>query len=355
MSPARLQSLLSSFPHTTVAVVGDFFLDQYLEIDPALSEVSLETGLEARQVVCRRCHPGAAGTVVNNLCALGVGRVICVGFVGDDGEGFELIRGLRRAGAETDHLLVRTDRFTPTYLKPLVREPNGRLRELERLDTKNRRPLPQDLEDSLLAVLHQVAEEAHAIVALDQVQEPECGVLTTRLRAALADLATRRPHLICLADSRTRIGLFRNLIVKSNSREACQAVHPDQPPHPPEHIAPCARALARLVGRCAFITVGERGILYATADSTCHLPGIPVTGEIDPVGAGDAATAALAASLSAGAAPAEAAIIANLTASITIQQLGTTGTATPEQVTERFHQSAHLWANLCQESGHDPS
>ena len=130
MTPDRLDRILSALPDATIAVVGDFFLDKYLELDPALSETSLETGLEARQVVAVRCQPGASGTIVANLCALGVGRVICLGFVGDDGEGFELLRGLRALGADADRVAARPDRFTPTYCKPLVRQPGGRLREL---------------------------------------------------------------------------------------------------------------------------------------------------------------------------------------------------------------------------------
>ena len=39
------------FPGLTVLVVGDFFLDKYLIIEHALAETSLETGLEAHQVV----------------------------------------------------------------------------------------------------------------------------------------------------------------------------------------------------------------------------------------------------------------------------------------------------------------
>jgi hypothetical protein len=49
---------------------------------------------------------------------------------------------------------------------------------------------------------------------------------------------------------------------------------------------------------------------------------VPVSGEIDIVGAG--------------AEPSEAALLGNLVASITIQQIGTTGTATLAQVRERF-------------------
>ena len=72
LQPQRLRALLDRFPTATVLVVGDFFLDKYLDLDPRLSEPSLETGLDAYQVVGVRTYPGAAGTVVNNLRALEV-------------------------------------------------------------------------------------------------------------------------------------------------------------------------------------------------------------------------------------------------------------------------------------------
>ena len=61
MNHGRLNTILSAFPNRTVLVVGDFFLDKYLLIERALGETSLETGLEAHQVVEARCSPGAAG------------------------------------------------------------------------------------------------------------------------------------------------------------------------------------------------------------------------------------------------------------------------------------------------------
>ncbi|HIE50312.1 MAG TPA: hypothetical protein EYP85_01015 [Armatimonadetes bacterium] len=114
MKEQRLQEILARFDGVTVLVVGDFFLDKYLVIDRALSEVSLETGLEAYQVVEVRCSPGAAGTVTSNLRALEV-QVVALGVIGDDGEGYELKRGLRERGVWLDYLLERPDRFTPTY------------------------------------------------------------------------------------------------------------------------------------------------------------------------------------------------------------------------------------------------
>ena len=72
MDATRLEALLSRWPGLQFVVLGDYFLDRYLDIDRALAEVSLETGLEAHQVVAIRNSPGAAGNVAANLAALGV-------------------------------------------------------------------------------------------------------------------------------------------------------------------------------------------------------------------------------------------------------------------------------------------
>src|SRR5689334_24817005 len=98
LTDATLERILAGIPRLTVGVLGDLFLDRYLDIDAALTEPSLETGLDAYQVVRVRSSPGAAGTVINNLVALGVGRVCPVAVIGDDGEGYELQAALAALG-----------------------------------------------------------------------------------------------------------------------------------------------------------------------------------------------------------------------------------------------------------------
>ena len=61
LSRDRLLELLAKFPQSRIAVVGDFFLDKYLEVNPAWAEPSLETGKVAHQVAAIRTSPGAAG------------------------------------------------------------------------------------------------------------------------------------------------------------------------------------------------------------------------------------------------------------------------------------------------------
>ena len=67
-----------------------------------------------------------------------------------------------------------------------------------------------------------------------------------------------------------------------------------------------------------------------------RIPGVRIEGEIDPTGAGDSATAGAVLALCTGATLPEAALIGNLVASITIQQIGTTGVARPDQLPGRL-------------------
>jgi rfaE bifunctional protein kinase chain/domain len=334
LSATLIDRVLAALPGKTVGLLGDLFLDRYLGIDPALDEPSVETGKTAYQVVGVRSDPGALGTVLNNLCALGVGRVVPVSVIGDDGEGYELRQALAKLPAvDASRLVVTPDRRTPTYCKPMYGS-----QELNRLDTKNRTPTPAALEDAVLAHLYAAWRECDAWLVLDQVSEPDCGVVTARVRDELAALATGEPARFVLADSRERIGLFRNVCIKPNMDEALNAMTRDR------HLKLVeVRGLrAKVWASAVFCTWGPNGIALAAATEpgVSVIPAYPVTGPVDVCGAGDSCAAGIAAAVVAGATFPEAAAFGNLVASVTVQQVGTTGTATPEQVRQR-------WAEVC--------
>jgi bifunctional ADP-heptose synthase (sugar kinase/adenylyltransferase) len=355
MDKPRFDELLDWFPSRHLLVVGDFFLDKYLSIDPALSEISLETGLEAYQVVGIRHSPGAAGTVVSNLRALDI-QVSVVGLTGRDGQGFELRQDLQQLDVNIEGLLEAPDRFTPTYTKPMLRagQPDGPEREINRLDIKNRQPLPAPFEQAIIAQLERLAPTVDGVIIADQVQERNCGVITDAVRTALTRLAETYPTTPFAADSRVRISEFKGIIIKPNLHEA-RAATPGLASQPESSTnsglqdsakdtavddlmvaRQCGAALFQKNRQPVFVTLGERGVLVVDETGDVHIPGIPAAGEIDIVGAGDSAMAGLAAGLSAGGTPEEAAILGNLAASITIQQLGTTGTASRQQLRRRF-------------------
>ncbi len=337
MTHADLQKLLESFSNLEILVIGDYFLDRYLVVDPDLAEISLETGLEARQVVQVHNRPGAAGTVTSNLNELGVGRIRAPGVIGDDGQGYDLTAGLRATGVDTRHLMEISGRVTPTYTKPIL-STNGQ--EMERLDIKNRSPLPRHVEGLILTALENLLGEVDGVIVLDQVQERNCGVITDRVRAGIARLAPEYPDVVFLADSRSRSAALRNVIAKPNRDEALRAVSASSGAEGTKCLNTAIRSFVARTGRPVYITLGPEGILCDDGEVIHRVPGISVPDPIDIVGAGDSVSAGIASALCAGASYVDAARVGVLVSSITIQQIGTTGTASPEQVLQRFEESS---------------
>jgi len=336
MTVERLQQILDQFARARVLVAGDFFLDKYLVIDAGLTERSIETGLPAYQVVEKRVWPGGAGAVSANLRVLGTGTVQALGLVGRDGEGYELRMGLEALGIDTS-LLVETDAcFTPTYTKPVWREA-GTEREMNRLDIRSRHPCPPDVEQRVLLQLRESVATAHAIVVVDQVPERNRGVITDAVRAVLTELARAHPDTVFIADSRMRAGEYPGLSVKPNRAEAIRTVFGERRAEPTfEEVLAAGRELQARSGRPTFITLAEDGLLIFDGKRVWHAPALRQTGPVDPCGAGDSVMAGIALALCSGASALEAGIVGNVVASITVQQIGVTGTASRDEVLERF-------------------
>ncbi len=331
-----MNEIVRRFPDCRIAVLGDFFLDKYLDVDPALAEISVESGKTAHQVISVRTSPGAAGTVVNNLVALNAGEIHTIGLTGDDGEAYELRRDLRRLGCKTEGLLTLPGNFTPTYLKPRDLRTPDLSGEHERYDTKNRRPTPVETQNEILARLADLLPRIDAVAVQDQVTEDDCGVVTARVREKLAELAENRPRKIFWADSRSKIGLFRKVMIKVNAAEAVKVAFPsDLGEADDETVIRAVAELRRRTGRPVFVTAGHRGIWISDPEPSL-VRGVRVAEPTDPTGAGDSATAGAVLALCAGASLREAAVTANLVASVTIQQLATTGTASPDDLGPRL-------------------
>src|SRR6266446_2028413 len=277
MTPARFRYTTARYPSLRIAVLGDFCLDRYLEIDPARQEISRETGLPVHNVINVRAQPGGAGTIVNNLAALGIGTIYPIGFAGWDGEGFELRRALEsRPGVRLDYFLQTQERRTFTYCKPLVLAPNQPPVELSRLDLKNWAPTSEAVQGLLVRRLSEAARAVAAVVVLDQVDVPETGVITHRVLDATKDLAKSNPHLLILADSRRGLRGFPPVMFKMNAAElsALMGAKGELSLH---DIKGAVGALARENGRNVFVTLAQRGILGATSSGQVeHIAALPV-------------------------------------------------------------------------------
>jgi bifunctional ADP-heptose synthase (sugar kinase/adenylyltransferase) len=75
---------------------------------------------------------------------------------------------------------------------------------------------------------------------------------------------------------------------------------------------------------------------------TTHIPAGPAKQPLDPVGAGDTFIAVLTSVITAGALHNEAGIVANLAAAVTVEKLGQTGTASPDEIMLRYTRAVGL-------------
>jgi bifunctional ADP-heptose synthase (sugar kinase/adenylyltransferase) len=246
---------------------------------------------------------------------------------------------LRRAlaamrGVRLDYFLHTPERRTFTYCKPLVLEAGQPPRELNRLDTKNWTATPAAVEERFVEAVDRLFKTASAFIVLSQVDIPETGVVTNRVLEAFRLLAEDEPRLTIIADSRRGLAGFPPVSFKMNVAELGRLVG-DLGGRDLEAVKAAASKLARQNRRHVFVTLDERGILGASPKGEVeHVPALPLRGPIDIVGAGDAVTANLTTTLAVGATLREALEIANAAASVVIHQLGTTGTASVDQIRE---------------------
>ena len=313
-------AILRAFHGLKVLVAGDVCLDRWCRYDPSEGLASRETGLPRVGVVSTEVTAGAAGTIANNLAALGAGRVAVLGVAGEDGFGWELDRALRVRGIDADLLIRSSEVATFTYTKHINDATDEE--DLPRVDFINTRGLSRDLETRLLESFSRAAKDFDVVIVSDQAETAAGGVVTARLREALAAVAEKK---IVWVDSRVRSEHFRGVILKPNQAEA---------------EAASLRALGRIDfpalrahtnARMLIVTRGGGGALVLDELGQTMVEGRRVARPVDICGAGDSFSAGAAMTLAVTGSGVEAARFGNLVAAITIMKKGT-GTATPDEV-----------------------
>ncbi len=320
----KAAEILEKIRDMRALVVGDICLDRWCRYDPALAEPSRETGIPRIAVVATEVTPGAAGTVANNLVALGAKRVATLGVIGDDGFGYELEHALRR-GRISPELAVRTPELpTFTYTK-LISAVTG-VEDQPRVDFVYTKPLPGAIEERIVENLRRAWNDFDVVLVSDQAETAVGGVVTETVRGVIGELASGGQKTVWV-DSRMRAELFRNVVLKCNYDEA---------------EAACQRAfgasnfeMLRQATHSGLLVVthGEKGAMYVRPGGAKFVRTRHVAQPVDICGAGDSFSAGAALALAISGSPEDALRFGNMVASITIMKKGT-GVAAPEEVLE---------------------
>ena len=311
MNKERLETLLARIQQLRIAVLGDFALDFYFDVQTSTAEFSIETAKEVHLASQPRADLGGAGNVAKNLAILGA-QVSAFGVRGNDLFGREMAHQMAALGIDATNIR-ETKIDTPTYSKPM----SGN-EELNRIDFGTRSPNFQDQTSDLIKALE--AADFHWVIINEQFRIP---LLQAHHLEALSNQQA-------LADLRSLGSHAKNLPLKVNEAEF---IHIHQKPATKDNI----QAWAATRKQAVLVTLGEKGMIYASQKEYHHQPAFPVKGPIDTVGAGDMVVAGYSAARAAGASVEEACEFASLAVHISIHQLGETGSASPDAIRQLHH------------------
>ncbi|MBQ6165518.1 MAG: sugar kinase [Clostridia bacterium] len=321
MTIHELNEILIGINSVKVGVVGDFCVDIYWKADMTKSELSKETPHFPLPVTSEVFSPGAAGNVAANMAALRPALIRCVGVRGDDWRGTLLDRALRSKGVNAE-LITVPGRFTNAYCKPLRAGISNVVYEDPRIDFESFDPIDARTEDRLLTAIDELVSDVDIIAVCDQFR---CGAITPRVREKLNGMTLNGTKII--VDSRYHIEKFRGMFLKPNEFECADALG-----QPPENYELNAKLLASDTHGTVIETLGAKGSLITNGQYLKYIPAVQVNGEIDICGAGDTSLAALTLSLGAGFNLIKCAELAAAASAVTIQKIGETGTASPEEL-----------------------
>ncbi|MBN1486382.1 MAG: carbohydrate kinase family protein [Anaerolineae bacterium] len=236
---------------------------------------------------------GVARNIAENLARLGA-NVQFITAVGDDADGQRLLENLHEMGVDTEHALKIPERSTASYAAfhhldgqlwvafddmKIIREITpGYLNRNRRLFSETEMVcIDANLSAATLKTVFRLAHQYDVPVCVD----PTAVLLSHRLHPYFPEISVLTPGL---AEAESLLG-------DSLSSEG--------------DIVQGARRLVQLGVDLAIITLGADGLAYATPEESGRLPAFPVE-VVDPAGAGDALTAAVAYALLEGVSPEEA-------------------------------------------------
>lgn len=316
----RLTSLLEAACRVRVVAVGDAMLDEYLvgEVD----RISPEAPVPVVRIRERRYALGGVANVAQNVAAIGAEcRLVCA--VGRDAPGTQLLDMLGQMGLSPAGV-VRTSR--PTTRKTRV---VARSQQLVRIDEEEDSDLSAADALQVVAAIDKALSDADALILEDYNK----GVLVPAVIQEAIRRARARAIPVVVDPKYRHFFAYRGAtIFKPNRRELEAALGAAVDLDHPEAVP---GALQRLGVDHLLLTLGERGMLLASADGTLETVPTVAREVYDVVGAGDTVTAYLAAVLAAGGTAGEAAVIANYAAGVEVAKLGA-ATVSPQEVLDAF-------------------
>ena len=324
----NINRLLHRFARTTLLVVGDVMIDEF--IWGRVSRISPEAPVPVVAVTSDTLLLGGAANVVNNVHSLG-GRVLLTGVIGSDRMGEKMKELLAEKGIDLEGIAVEPER--PTTVKTRIIAHN---QQVVRFDRESLEPIHRQSQQKLLTYIDSCWDKVDGIIISDYGK----GVITPGLMGFIMDKRKADDKLVAVDPKMNNFELYRGVTVLTpNSKEA--EVAAGRQIRDEDSLKEVGRnLLERFASQAVLITRGEEGmILFERTGKITKVP--TVAKEVyDVTGAGDTVIGTLTLALAAGSDFAQAAVLANYAAGIVVGKVGT-AIVTPEELKKAIAEHAH--------------
>lgn len=321
---ARLLRTIDAFAGRRVLVLADLVADEF--IYGRVQRISREAPVLILEYDRAEARLGGGANAVHNLRTLG-GTPLPLGVVGGDAHGRGLRAQLKRAGVADRGVLTEPGYVTPLKSRILAGGAHSTKQQIVRIDKCAALPAASAVHARVRRALDTWRERLDAVLVSDY----GFGLLRPELVEAAIAFARARGVPVTV-DSRHALLRCRGMTAVTPNEPEVEAALGVSIGHDRARLEAAGRTLLRrLRAQAVLVTRGSDGMaLFEPGRAPRHIPIHGGDQVADVTGAGDTVIATFTLALAAGAAPYEAALLANVAGGLVVMKLGTATVAADE-------------------------
>jgi len=304
--------ITENFSKVKVLIVGDIMLDRYWW--GSVSRISPEAPVPVVTLDKTSLLAGGAANVAANVAGLGA-KPYLVGITGKDEEAKMLTEVLRKANISSSFLVLLKNRRTTVKTRIVAHN-----QHVVRIDQENTHVLSKEEEQVVFKKIEAIIDEVDVVIISDYAK----GLISEKLAKRLITKTVTLQKKILVDPKGKNYSKYKGAtLLTPNQREAVQATNLDE--YEKDSVEKSGNILLESLSvEALLITRGEKGMtLFQKNKEIEHLKAL-ARKVYDVTGAGDTVIASLAVMLASGADFREAANIANVSAGLVVEQIGTT-------------------------------
>jgi D-glycero-beta-D-manno-heptose-7-phosphate kinase len=320
VSVNRCREIISHFRSSSVMVIGDVMLDEYLWGE--VTRISPEAPVPIVEVSSTSLKLGGAANVASNLKSIGA-KPCLVTVAGNDANGKRLCALIEEAGMSCSGIVSSSSR--PTTLKTRILAQH---QQVVRADHESRNPLTKHESSLLLEKVHHALGSVKAVILSDYGK----GILAAETLSGIIDACKKRGVFLAVDPKKRFFEEYDGAsLITPNLREAWQAIGMPAEPYSELSVKKLGWELVDKHNLpLLLITLGEKGMaLFESAKRKFSRLDTAAQKVYDVTGAGDTVISVFTAAMACGATPFEAAFLANHAAGVTVGEIGT-ATVSPQ-------------------------